>query len=265
MCASSTRPNDADKPFAMELYDVLGYFDMHVFLDEKRLLPRQDAREQMAVAMKSCRVGLLLLSLEFFTDPVKEIRTLARKAQERRADVLPVFLRIKVEDTDLEALLQRLPLDLANVAQAAGGARIGVTGTGARAPCSCHGLLLCACALQLCDPCVANGRIRADVRRAEDLADCVLQASWRWCAGPLASGTRGSIPSGRGLRRRSRRRPPNRRSPTRCARCSIRATDTLASRRARRKSRRAWHGCGTHSRSQASGSGGGQLGRCAVR
>jgi hypothetical protein len=98
----------ADKPLALKLWDLLAApgVGLRVFLDERSLRLGQDAGPQLAAAMQSSRVGLLLLSPEFFerTATLGELEVLFARKSYRHIDLLPVFLRVTVEECD--ALLE---------------------------------------------------------------------------------------------------------------------------------------------------------------
>jgi hypothetical protein len=99
---------DADKPFASQLWTLLDKpgIGLRVFLDECSLCVAADPRLQMATAMNSSRVGLLLLSREFFqrTCPKEELAALLDRKDRGRIRLLPVFLRMTTEQctTELE-------------------------------------------------------------------------------------------------------------------------------------------------------------------
>jgi hypothetical protein len=100
---------DADKRFALQLWDLLDKpgIGLRTFLDERSLRIGEDAGPQMTEAMKSSRVGLLLLSREFFQrDSTKEeLGFLLKRAVLQRIKLLPVFLRMTTEEcaAELEA------------------------------------------------------------------------------------------------------------------------------------------------------------------
>jgi hypothetical protein len=100
---------DADKRFALQLWDLLDKpgIGLRTFLDERSLRIGEDAGPQMTEAMKSSRVGLLLLSREFFQrDSTKEeLGFLLKRAALQRIKLLPVFLRMTTEEcaAELEA------------------------------------------------------------------------------------------------------------------------------------------------------------------
>jgi hypothetical protein len=97
---------DADKPFALQLWDLLDKpgIGLRVFLDERSLCLAEDAGLQMAAAMNSSRVGVLLLSREFFqrTCTKDELAALLKRNGLRRIKLLPVFLRMTTEECAAE-------------------------------------------------------------------------------------------------------------------------------------------------------------------
>jgi hypothetical protein len=96
----------ADKPFAMQLWRLLDKpgIELRVFLDEKSLRPAEDAWPQMVDAMNSSRVGLLLLSREFFqrTATREELAILLERKGLQRIKLLPVFLRMTTQECAME-------------------------------------------------------------------------------------------------------------------------------------------------------------------
>jgi hypothetical protein len=93
---------DADKPFALQLRDLLAEpgIGLRVFLDERSLRHGEDPGPQMAEAMKSSRVGLLLLSPEFFERSAtkEELAVLLERKGNKHIDLLPVFLRMTADE-----------------------------------------------------------------------------------------------------------------------------------------------------------------------
>jgi hypothetical protein len=93
---------EADKTFAMQLWRMLAQpgIGLRVFLDEPRLRVAEEAGPQMLAAMRSSRVGLVLLSQEFFErDATKEeLTVLLERKDLQRLYLLPVFLRLTVEE-----------------------------------------------------------------------------------------------------------------------------------------------------------------------
>jgi hypothetical protein len=106
---------NADKPFALKLWDLLDEpgVGLRVFLDERSLHLGGDAGAQMIDAMKSSRVGLLLLSQEFFDREYTrdELVVLFERQALQRIVLLPVFLRMTTDQCE-EALKVALPGEL---------------------------------------------------------------------------------------------------------------------------------------------------------
>jgi hypothetical protein len=94
--------DSADKPFARALKALLERtgWRLRVFLDDDSLQPAGDAHCAMVAAMESTAVAVLLFSVEFFERgaPVAELRLLAGRHALHRVQLLPVFLRMRVED-----------------------------------------------------------------------------------------------------------------------------------------------------------------------
>jgi hypothetical protein len=103
---------DADKPFALQLWNLLDKpgIGLRVFLDERSLRHGGDAGAQMTEAMKSSRVGLLLLSQEFFDREFTrdELEVLFKRQALQRIVLLPVFMRMTTDQCE-EALKVALP------------------------------------------------------------------------------------------------------------------------------------------------------------
>jgi hypothetical protein len=95
---------DADKPLALQLWDLLAEpgVGLRVFLDERSLHPGEDAGAQMTAAMKSSRMGLLLLSREFFerTATKDELAILFERQGLKRITLLPVFLHMTTDECE---------------------------------------------------------------------------------------------------------------------------------------------------------------------
>lgn len=94
--------NKADKPFARALQELLErcWPDARVFLDDASLRPGADAQAAMQAAMESTHVAVLLLSAEFFQRSATkgELEVLLDRHRLHRVQLLPVFLRMRVED-----------------------------------------------------------------------------------------------------------------------------------------------------------------------
>ena len=94
--------NDADKPFARSLKTLLmrTCWGLRVFLDDESLQPGSNPLEDMDIAMNSTAVGLLLFSKDFFERQatLRELRVLYSRHASHRVQLLPVFLRMRVED-----------------------------------------------------------------------------------------------------------------------------------------------------------------------
>ena len=104
--------NSADKPFARALKQILERtgWNLRVFLDDDSLVPGADPGNSMQRAMETSRVAVILFSKEFFrrTATMRELRLLLERHRLRRAELLPVFLRVTVEECmgELTSLLQ---------------------------------------------------------------------------------------------------------------------------------------------------------------
>ena len=98
--------NRADKPFARALMELLQtcWPGVRVFLDDASLRPGADARAAMQAAIESTHVAVLLLSNEFFRRPATrgELDLLLDRHRLHRVQLLPVFLRLTVEDCQRE-------------------------------------------------------------------------------------------------------------------------------------------------------------------
>ena len=96
----------ADKPFARALKELLErcWGDIRIFLDDPSLVPGSDALSAMQAAMESTHVAVLLLSTEFFCRSATkhELALLLDRHREHRVQLLPVFLRLTVEDCQRE-------------------------------------------------------------------------------------------------------------------------------------------------------------------
>ena len=96
--------NHADKPFARALTALLERtgWGLRVFLDDVSLQARGDAQRAMEAAMESTAVAVLLLSPEFFERKatVAELKALALRHEQNRVQLLPVFLRMRVEECE---------------------------------------------------------------------------------------------------------------------------------------------------------------------
>lgn len=92
----------ADKPFARALKGLLERtaWGLHVFLDDDSLQAAGDAQKNMNAAMETAAVAVLLFSAEFFEREatVAELRVLVRRHELERVQLLPVFLRMRVEE-----------------------------------------------------------------------------------------------------------------------------------------------------------------------
>ena len=94
--------NSADKPFARALFRLLKRtgWGLRVFLDDESLVPAQEPHAAMRAAMESTAVAILLFSAEFFQRPAteKELQVLMDRRALNRVQLLPVFLRMQVDD-----------------------------------------------------------------------------------------------------------------------------------------------------------------------
>ena len=94
--------NAADKPFARALKALLERtgWGLRVFLDDESLQPGGDPQHTMHAAMESTAVAVLLFSAEFFerTATGAELQVLTARHALHRVQLLPVFLRMRVED-----------------------------------------------------------------------------------------------------------------------------------------------------------------------
>ena len=92
----------ADKPFARALYKLLERtgWGLRIFLDEESLQPAGDAQRAIQAALQSTAVAVLLFSAETFERVATgaELRALVAQHALRRVRLLPVFLRMRVED-----------------------------------------------------------------------------------------------------------------------------------------------------------------------
>ena len=95
--------NRADKPFARALAELLErcWPETRVFLDDASLRPGADAQAAMQAAMESTHVAVLLLSNEFFHRSATkgELEVLLGRHRQHLVQLLPVFLRLTVEDS----------------------------------------------------------------------------------------------------------------------------------------------------------------------
>ena len=94
--------NVADKPFARSLRSLLirTGWGLRVFLDDDSLVPAGDPQSDMKAAMQSAAVGVLLFSAEFFSRQATlvELQLLVDRHALKRVRLLPVFLRMQVEE-----------------------------------------------------------------------------------------------------------------------------------------------------------------------
>ena len=94
--------NSADKPFARALKALLERtgWDLRIYLDDDSLRPAGDGKLSLQGAMQSAAVAVVLFSAEYFeraaTDA--ELRELSARHALNRVQLLPVFLRLSVED-----------------------------------------------------------------------------------------------------------------------------------------------------------------------
>ena len=94
--------NSADKPFAKALKELLERtgWGLCIFLDDESLQPGDDPQHTMQAAMESTAVAVVLFSAEFFERAATgaELRLLTARHALHRVQLLPVFLRMRVED-----------------------------------------------------------------------------------------------------------------------------------------------------------------------
>jgi hypothetical protein len=97
---------DADKLFALKLQNLLNDAGivLRVSLDLASLRVGEHSGPQVAEAMKSSRVGLLLLSREFFERPAPqaELAVLLERKDAQHIQLLPVFLSMTIEECTAE-------------------------------------------------------------------------------------------------------------------------------------------------------------------
>lgn len=99
--------NGADKPFALALYDMLQRtgWGLNVFLDDRSLQYTRIGWDDIVAAIDSTAIAVMLFSPEFFERdaPKAELKQiLARHARDQLV-VLPVFLRMRVEECNRKA------------------------------------------------------------------------------------------------------------------------------------------------------------------
>jgi hypothetical protein len=93
--------NLADKPFARAVKYVLERcWQLRIFLDDESLEPGTSSREAMDHAMNHSQLALILYSHEFFQREatIGELRHLVARQRNQRIQLLPVFLRVTVEE-----------------------------------------------------------------------------------------------------------------------------------------------------------------------
>ena len=100
-------------PFARALVLLLSRtgWGLRVFLDDTSLLAGFDPDSSMQQALESTQVALLLFSKEFFlrSATMSELKLLLERHKQRRAQLLPVFLRLTVEECKIELRSLRQP------------------------------------------------------------------------------------------------------------------------------------------------------------
>ena len=105
--------NSADKPFARALKQILERtgWGLRIFLDDDSLVPGGDPNRSMLLAMETTQVAVILFSTEFFRRPAtkSELKLLLERQRQRRAELLPVFLRLTVEECKGELSSYRQP------------------------------------------------------------------------------------------------------------------------------------------------------------